>query len=221
MEERDAIASRFSIIAMTKREIAFLCCRLLALYLLMNSIFLLGQSLTSLGFFGSIAFLPSGSSSSLGINALNLNINYNGARATNWELVPIIAFTLLPTVLTWVAALGLWIGARGIALRLFDDMTEEAEAGPAFVVGTEARAVAFACMGLFFLAQDAPRILFWLVSVLYSWVLWSKPNTFVGYDHFSWEWLIRIPISLWLLFGLRGLAGLWRMAQEKGIAPRR
>lgn len=206
---------------MTKREIVFLCCRLLALYLFMNSILLLGQSILALKPLGSIIFSSSSFSSTSGISSLNFDVNYNGARATSWQLPPIILFTLLPTMLCWFAAMGLWIGAQGIALRLFNDIAEEIEAGPAFAVGTEARAVAFACMGLFFLAQDAPQLFFWLAALICSWMFWWQSNTFAGYANFHWEWLIRIPLSLWLIFGLRGLAVLWRMAQKKGIAPTR
>jgi len=196
-----------------------LCCRLLALYLLMNSVLLLSRSVSSLNSIGSVVLSSTSSSTSSGINSFNFDVTYNGARATGWQMIPIIAFTLLPTNLSWLAAIGFWVGAREIAIRIFEDVTEEIEAGPAFVVGTQVRAVAFACMGLFFLAQDAPQMLVWLASVLCSWFFWSHPNLFAGYTNFAWEWLIRMPLSLWLIFGLRGLAGLWKMAQQKGIAP--
>lgn len=195
---------------MTKREIVFLACRLMALYLLMNSLFQLSQSLQN--------FFPFDSIATSGMGTQSMSVSFNGSRATVLQLVSFVVFKLSPVLLLWLGAFLLWFLARDISMRMFQNEPEELTQGPVFTVGDEARAIAFACLGGFFLMQDLPNAALWLIARVWDAVRWTQAGLPFGYGS-SWLWIVRIPISLWLVFGLRGMAGLWRMAQEKGIAP--
>ncbi|PQV64380.1 hypothetical protein B1R32_10561 [Abditibacterium utsteinense] len=195
---------------MTKREIVFMCCRLMAIYFFMTSIFELSYTLSNF----SSTFTYSSS-----VSLSSLAITYNNRPATNFELVTFVVFKLSPVLLRCVGATLLWFLAREIAIRMFENEPASLSDGPVLTIATEARAITFGCMGLFFLLQDLPFAGFWLVSRIWHLIAWNQGGANDVY--FLREWLIRIPISLWLLFGLRGLAGLWRLAQEKGIAPTR
>lgn len=196
---------------MTKREIVFLCCRLMAIYLFMSSIFLLSQSLSTFPLFSSISMT--------GTPTKSLIINFNSRPTTNLELVILVLYYLAPIILECIGAVALWVLAREFAIRLFDNAPEELTQGPPLTLGGETRAVAFACMGLFFLAQDVPNLGLYVLSRGWEFMRWNLPSAPFG-GYFAWEWLVRLPIDLWLIFGLRGIGGLWRLAQEKGATPR-
>ena len=148
-----------------------------------------------------------------------ININFNGVPATPLQLILFAAYKLTPLLLNWIAAIGLWIFAREVAVRLFENGPSEGEDEPTLAVGTEVRAIAFSCLGLFFLMQDVPVLVLWLLNQVWEFVRLTSSSLPFNNIYFSWERIIRIPFSLWLVFGLRGLAGLWRLAQEKGVAP--
>ena len=189
--------------AMTKREIGFLACRLLAVYLFMQGIWRLSDAVSSLNFLNYTA------------SSGKLAITFNGGNSDATTIVLMVILRLLPVVLIYAGVLGLWVFAGEVAKRLFDGAPAEIEQGTPLTMGTDVRAVAFCCLGLFFLVNDFMVVASLLARPVAN-LLSASVTNYNDYGLPPWELVVRISISLWLIFGARGLAGLWRMAQRNG-----
>ncbi len=186
---------------MTKREIGFVACRLMAVYLFMQGLWQLSNALSGLNFLDYT------------VNSGKLVITFNGANPTAAPVISLLLLRLLPTVLTYAGVFGLWIFAGEIAKRLFDGAPAEIERGEPLVVGFEARGAAFACLGMFFLVNDFVSVCWLLARPIVNLFSASVPD-YNNYGLPSWQVVVRILVSLWLVFGARGLAGLWRLARR-------
>lgn len=188
---------------MTKREVGFLACRLMAVYLFMQGIWQLSNSLSRLDFF------------SYSANSGKISITVNGGAADPLQIVLLVLFQLSPVILTWAGVIGLWVFSGEVAKRLFDGAPEAIEEGQPLIIARDIRAVAFCCLGLFFLVNDFSYIAALVARPVINLFSSSAPQ-FNSYMIPPWEIVVRFAISLWLVFGARGLAGLWRLAQRNG-----
>ena len=192
---------------MTRKEIAFLFCRLLGVYLFMNGLWRLGDALSSLNFLTNYSMTSSAGS-------VVININNRPAQAT--DIVLGFIFRLLPVIIDWAAAAGAWMFAGEIAKRVFDGVPDEIEQGKILEVGREVRSLAFVCLGVFFLLQDSSFLLGSLFSKIAGVITGYPAPSY--YAPFAWTMFARMMLSLYLIFGNGGVRVLWNAAQK--IDPR-
>ena len=154
---------------MTRKEIAFLFCRLLGVYLFMSGLWRLGDALSSLNYLDNY---------SIASGAGKVSINVNGRPAQLADITLGFVFRLLPMILDWAAAAGAWLFAGEIAKRVFDGVPDEVEAGKKLEVSREVRNLAFVCLGAFFLLQDSSFLLGAMFSKLSSLVTGYAPPSY-------------------------------------------
>ena len=191
---------------MTRKEIVFLFCRLLGVYLFMIALSGAGNIVSSLSFLERFSIT----------NGSGTTINLNGRPAQLTDMIGIVFLQLLPLLLQLAAAIGVWMFAGEIAKRVFDGVPDEVEQGKIWEVGREVRSLAFFCMGTFFLLQDSSFLLGALFVKISSVITGLAPQ---GY-YYSYQWMTfaRILLSLYLIFGNGGIMFLWNLTQK--IDPR-
>ena len=188
---------------MTRKEIVFLFCRLLGVYLFMTALPGLGNAVSSLGFLEQF-WITNG--------AGNTVVNLNGRPAQPTDMIGAVLFKLLPFILQLAAAIGVWMFAGEIAKRVFDGVPDEIEQGKILEMGREVRSLAFFCLGTFFLLQDSSFLLGAFFSK-FAEVITGLPAR-AYYSPFEWTAFARILLSLYLIFGNGGLRFLWNTAQK-------
>ena len=195
---------------MTRKEIVFLFCRLLGVYLFMSGLQSLSSSLSSLGFLQQYSVTNSGA---------NITINFNSRPVQIADVMGIVFFKLFPVIVQWAAAAGVWMFAGEIAKRVFDGLPDEVEEGKIWEVGREVRGLAFVCLGTFFLLQDSSFLLGALFVKISSVITGLESQGY--YYSFGWTVFARTLISLYLIFGNGGLLFLWNLAQKVDPRTRR
>ena len=188
---------------MTRKEIAFLFCRLLGVYLFMSGLWQLGNALASFGFLSSYSMTSSAGS---------IVVKINNSPASALDLIVIFLVKLLPMLVSFAAAIGAWMFAGEIAKRVFDGVPDEIEQGKRLEVGREVRSLAFVCLGAFFLLQDSSFLLGSLFSKIAG-VITGYPSESY-YAPFAWTMFARMLLSLYLIFGNGGVMVLWSVAQK-------
>lgn len=188
---------------MTRRETAFLFCRLLGVYLFMSGLWKFSEALSSLGFLSNYSMTTS---------AKTVVVNINNRPAQPLELALLSAFKLLPLIVNWAAAIGAWMFAGEIAKRVFDGVPDEVEQGEKLVIGRDVGSLAFACLGAFFLLQDSSFLLGLGFQKASDLITGHKSSNY--YPPFQWTMFARMLFSLYLILGNGGLVWLWNFAQK-------
>lgn len=183
---------------MSRREIANLCCRVLAVYSLLVGLGLAPRALSLLWPF------------------------FQTRMSTTESVIVAIANTAEP--LMWIASgLFLWrwsglIAAWMIGTDLHDNANEP-ESTPQRATPAIACAIAFSTVGLWVLVDAGPRLLSHATTLITYRV---QAGSFRELNGAEWagtivEELLRIAIGLYLLFGATGLVGLVRNAKNVGL----
>lgn len=179
---------------MTKREIAALACKILALYIWVTAIRVFGAGLTSLGF--SI---------------------YQG----RWQPELGILDFVLP--LAFYGGIGLipWLQAERLASYMVPGTAVQApEAQEAKVIQTDIEPIAFSVVGLFILAGAIASAVGLLVRILYEVRTgWQSFEIYSGQTYQDAAMTAaRLVIGLWLLLGSGGFARFLDRVRDLGKA---
>lgn len=182
---------------MTQREIARLCCKVIAIYALIRAI----ESAAVLGW---ILLGPSSS----GI--------------TEWQTyVPVFFFFALPPVVLVAMSVFLWKNAGVVAAWIsghdLQDDPDEPDIKPTRANSHELQAVAFATLGLWAIINALPR----LIDLGFRAMIPPSSSLAVEFGLLSASRLVAISLQLaigvWLLFGSRGLVQLLYKLRNVGL----
>ncbi len=177
---------------MSKREIAALACRILALYAFI-------QALASIGF---VPWMIVRASETAGL-----------LKSVLYVLMGVLPFTLCTG-----AGIVLWVQAQRIGGRMLSGLDDpEAEMK---VVPFDLQVIAFSVVGLALLVQTVPRLVstFWML--LYARAKWPPELQEIYRVRVDWKnaitMVVRLGLGLWLLLGARGLVGFLRKVRTAG-----
>lgn len=181
---------------MTQREIARLCCKVIAIYALIRAI----ESAAVLGW---ILLGPSSS----GI--------------TEWQTYVQVFFFALPPVVLVAMSVFLWKNAGVVAAWIsghdLQDDPDEPDIKPTRANSHELQAVAFATLGLWAIINALPR----LIDLGFRAMIPPSSSLAVEFGLLSASRLVAISLQLaigvWLLFGSRGLVQLLYKLRNVGL----
>lgn len=182
---------------MNKRDVAFLSCRVLALYTWIHVVFRLD-------------YLEAGVYGLFQTEQLSLSLTLRVLYFLSASL-PLILFAALGALLWSRAA---WLADR--MLRGADSEPAPLPADPHTI-----QAIAFSAIGLFVLMQTIPTF----ASKMMTAVMAQRHDQ-TQYELLDWRWktsvtatLIQIAVSLWLLLGARGIVNALTNLRHAGLKP--
>ena len=179
---------------MTKREIAALSCRVLAIVALISAlqayVYIAGEFFRTLRDFTEIAFTE-----------------------FRIEPEPILNATLqaLPVALLLALALLLWKRAEFIGARMLGERNSErsSEAIVPLEINPQMQSLAFSCVGLWILVQALARAA--PVTTLFALAVASKPHPLIEWLNLGLFEILALPVQiglgLWLFLGARSFVG--------------
>lgn len=174
---------------MTKREIAVLACKILAIYVALQAVSPLAYGVVSLG---------------------------DAILRGRWEVqVGQILALILAIVPYVVIGTILWWQANRLATHMVSGMTE-AQAPEVKVIETDIQPIAFSVVGLLILAEAFASAVSLLSTVLYQ--NWRSLLASVTLYNDAVETVTRLAVGLWLLLGSRGLAKFLNRVRGLGTA---
>ncbi|MCC7407509.1 MAG: hypothetical protein IT442_05525 [Phycisphaeraceae bacterium] len=182
---------------MNKRDVAFLSCRVLALYTWIHVVFRLDD-------------LAAGVYGLFETKQISLSLTLR-----------ILFFLSASLPLILFAALGvlLWSRAARLADRMLRSSQSEAPALP--VDPHTVQAIAFSAIGLFVLMQAIPTFASQMMTAVMA-----QRHAQTQYELLDWRWktavtatLIQIAVSLWLLLGARGIVKALTNLRHAGLKP--
>ncbi len=181
---------------MTQREIARLCCKVIAIYALIRAI-------ESVGSFGWLVLGPAPSGMS------------------EWQIYVQVFFFALPPVVLVAMSVFLWKHAGVVAAWIsghdLQDDPDEPDIKPARAKSQELQAVAFATLGLWAIIDALPR----LIDLGFRALIPPGSRLALEFGLLSASRLVAISLQLaigvWLLFGSRGLVQLLYKLRNVGL----
>lgn len=188
---------------MTKREIANLCCRVLAVYALIQGIQVISEVMSLLGYVLGLPYGPSG-----------LTLQY--------------LTSAVGPALMFVFAILLWRKSGVVAAWMvghdLQDEQHEPDAQRQLITAREMHMIAFSVLGLWVLVEAVPAIL----AVMSQFVMAEhdsasapyRESVMQAYSRSLVDLICRVLVGLWLLFGASGLVDLLRRARNFGLEER-
>lgn len=199
---------------MSKREIAVLAVRLIAIQLF----------LTSLSKFEDLIRVGVEVFNRMQEQRLAATTGTTASFGTNWmthtpmgSMNPdnvwiIIGINLLSISLWFLLVACLWLSAP----RLADSLVQEQAGEPRLdVAGLDVQRLAFSLLGVYILMGIVPHFFSSLLAWLWEqirWTLMSGPQ--FRHTQFHWDDSIRLFFALWLTLGTRGMVGLIHRARQ-------
>ncbi len=181
---------------MTQREIARLCCKVIAIYALIRAI----ESVPALGW-----MMQGGASFGM----------------IEWQMYVQVFFFALPPVVLVAMSVFLWkhagVAAAWISEHDLQDDPDEPDIKPTHANSQELQAVAFAALGLWAIINTLPRF----IDMGFRALIPSSSPLAVEFGILSASRLVAISLQLvigvWLLFGSRGLVQLLYKLRNVGL----
>ena len=180
---------------MTKREIANLCCKVLAIYMLIQAFFPLAFGLTI---------------------ALETRVDWG-------QRLGLLLVSFLSPVLLAILALLLWRKSGIVAAWMVGhDLQDEQDEPDVLRVDaklSDIHAVAFSCLGLWLLLTTVPQAAGWVASLALETAITTLDRT-PGRAQVTTnlvDLLLRFILGMWLLFGGRGLVQLLHNVRNIGL----
>lgn len=178
---------------MSKKEVAILSCRILAIYSVLSA-----------------------------ARALNyLMILEQMFQSNTWpgSIILILISSAMPSVLLCVFGVVLWLKAEKIAACMLPVSGETVES-PVLSIA-EVQSAAFSVVGVMILAEVIPQLAQTASNIIImhklgylpqnQWFLTNDISRMVGMA-------IQLILGFWLFFGSRGMAGLYRKIREAGLS---
>ena len=183
---------------MTPREIANLCCRVLAVYALLQGIGLLPRSAALIW-----PFIQS-----------RVSMNEAVLAALMGAAEPVLWLSAGAFLWRWSGLVAAWMVGTNL-----QDHRNEAESLPRKATAETVHLIAFSTVGLWLLVEVAPRFLGYLAQLI---TIRLQEGHWSSIDGAAWigtfiEESLRLAIGLYLLFGASGLLRIVRSAKNFGL----
>jgi hypothetical protein len=179
---------------MTKREIAALSFRILALWLFTEFAIML--------------------CSILGGSIIAILTVFSGQRQAD-SLWTSIGFGAIPALIYLALSAILWINANRLAAYVYDDQIDDDLSGKITWKVEDVLAAAFAVMGVYIVVSAIPTLFRRLARLFASGtpvkVVWEDLNWQIEF----WATMIQIFLGLWLAIGMRGIVRFLRSLQRR------
>lgn len=196
---------------MNLREIAFVGCRFFSIFTFLNAFNQLNAFWQSASY--AVTDIMRQRANAAAVLAGSTS-TYSGTPIEQYAIQT--GIQLIPVLISWLIAIILWRMSPEISGAIVS-RPEAQWAGVKFRMRTSQWPdVAFATLGVWMLAGAVPH--FVTAALGKIWEAFDGRRT--GYYGFDLATILSITLGLWLVFGRRGLVGLWVMARDMGKPPR-